>query len=229
MNKIALSLAILMSPFFASAADEAVESDVLKVTNVEVVDSTTLEVFFSNDIDFEDVGTFEFRLTNINDEESEDSGEVDATYSEGSTPASVLFELEEEMLPSTVYELKVAYIFDVDGNTITEDVNSTYDVTTPDVFPVVDEDSEEDVEDEDEYYDEEDEYYDEEAFFQDGEVDEDAEEALNSADEEDVESDEDATLELDAAGLPQTGTQEMLLVLVALLAAAGVVYVRRRA
>jgi len=61
-------------------------------------------------------------------------------------------------------------------------------------------------------------------------VDADVQDALNAASDEDAEDDEDAEVPaLDAGGLPQTGTQEMLLVLVALLAAAGVVYARRRA
>jgi len=227
MNKVALSLAILMSPFFASAADVASEDEALKVTNVEVIDVTTLEVFFNNDIDFSDIATFDFSLVNSDDEEAEKLGGVDATYSEGSTLQSVFFELGEEMLPNTSYELKVEYVFDVDGNTINEDVNSTYDVTTPEVFPVVEEDSAEDSEDA------EDAEYDEDALYgNEDDIDADAAEALNSAGEdgEDAESDEDAEVPaLDAGGLPQTGPQEMLLVLVALLAAAGVVYARRRA
>jgi len=140
MNKIALSLAILMSPFFASASDEVavVETETLKVTDVVVVDATTLEVFFSNDIDFEDIDAFDFSLVNSDDEEAEALGGVDATYSEGSEANSVLFELGEEMLPSTSYEIKVEYVSDINGNIINEEVNSTYDVVTPEEFPVAD-------------------------------------------------------------------------------------------
>jgi len=232
MNKVALSLAILMSPFFASASDEVADTESLKVTNVEVVDSTTLEVFFSNDIDFDDVSPFDFSLTNTDDEEAEVLGWVDATYTEGSSAQSVLFELSEEMTPNTSYELKVEYVVDVDGNIINEDVNSTYDVLTPDVFPVADEvsaeDSEDDEDTEDEYAEDGNDWLNEDV--DEEEVDGDVEDALNAAADEDTEADEDAEVpSLDAGGLPQTGPQEMFLVLVALLVAAGVVYARRRA
>lgn len=204
-NTIALAITLVFGLSsvwtFAATWDTTPAGEQFAMKEVTIVDASTLKVSFTKDL-LEDISMFEFLLTSKKD----DTKEISLTGIILSSPAELTASTVTPLAVNEEYNLVVVFASDKEWKIIENGVDSMITFKTPENFPSAQPAVEEPALEEPM----------------------DAAPVVEPVVEEPVATPID-TAAWEATTLPQTGTQEMMIVIFAMMLGLGFMYSRRKA